>query len=79
MLERLSKEIERRTNVAGCAGLRRLRRRSCSLPNEAAATRLLGAILAEQNDEWAVCRRYMTLEILVQIGHPLDGPLTLAA
>jgi transposase-like protein len=77
--ERLNKEIKRRTNVAGCAGLRRLRRRPCLLPDEAAVTCLLGAILAEQNDEWAVCRRSITLETLAQIGHPQDGPLTLAA
>ena len=31
-------------------------------PNEAAITRLVGAILLEQNDEWAVSRRYMTLD-----------------
>lgn len=48
-LEHLNKEIKRRTNVVG------------TFPNEAAIARLVGAFMLEQNDEWAVTRRYMTL------------------
>ena len=44
-----------------------------SLPNDAAITRLVGALLLEQNDEWAVQRaRYMTLETIAQMG---DDPI----
>ena len=56
-LERLNGEIKRRTEVVGI------------FPNEASIVRLVGAILLEQNDEWAVQRcRYMTLETITALG-----------
>ncbi len=52
-IDRLSGEIERRTDVIGI------------FPNEAAVVRLVGAILLEQSDDWAPQRsRYMTLEAI---------------
>ena len=59
-IERLNGDIKRRSDGIGI------------LPNEKAVVRLVGALMLEQNDEWAVCR-YMTLEELKPVS---DDPLT---
>jgi len=58
-LERLNKEVKRRANVVGI------------FPNEASIRRLIGAILAEQSNEWLLPNRYLTLESLSELGSSL--------
>src|SRR5690242_8555815 len=66
-LERLNKEVKRRADVVGI------------FPNEASITRLIGAVLLEQNDEWLLQHRYMQIEGMAEITPPLidSGPAKL--
>jgi len=66
-LERLNAEIKRRTNVVGI------------FPNDASITRLVGAMMLEQNDEWSLNRRYMQLEGLQTVSDTVPTRLSAVA
>ena len=64
-LERLNKEIKRRADVVGI------------FPNDEAIIRLVGALMLEQSDEWAVSPRYFSLESLARLAD--TDPVKLSA
>lgn len=60
-LERLNKEVKRRTDVVGI------------FPNEESIRRLVGAVLMDQNDDWQLQHRYLTLETMAGVA-TIDEP-----
>ena len=66
-IERLNKEVKRRADVVGI------------FPNEASIRRLVGAILLEQNDEWQLQHRYMSLETMAGLADEAAAPPKIAA
>jgi len=66
-LERVNKEIKRRADVVGI------------FPNDEAVVRLVGALMLEQSDEWAVSRRYFSLESLARLADTQPSQLPAVA